>query len=79
MKIDWIRFHGIYGDCEYAVGTNGVRELRIESYCTEPGLSACELRMECDGDVVKVRSLDGANYDYQRAVAGCPRVSATAS
>lgn len=67
MRIDWIRFHGAYGDCEYSVGNGGVRKMSIESFCTEPGLSACELQMECDGDVVKVRRLDGANYDFQKA------------
>jgi hypothetical protein len=67
MKIDWIRFHGVYGDCEFHTGKDGVRELHIEEYSPESYCSSSELRMVCDGDVIKVRSLNGANYDFQKA------------
>lgn len=67
MKIDWIKFHGIYGDLEYIVGLNGVRELRIEMYSTEPFCGRSQLRIYCDGDVHRVRSLEGSNYDFKKS------------
>lgn len=67
MRIDWIIFHGIYDDSEYTLGREGVRELLIESCVTEPYCRRSQLRIYYDGDVYKVRSLDGANYDFRKA------------
>jgi hypothetical protein len=67
MKIDWIKFCGSYGDSYYEVGKNGIQDLYIEDCSTEAHCERKQLRMVCDGELEKVRKLDGSTYGYQKS------------
>ena len=67
MKLVWIKFYGIYGDCEHIVGHNGVSSLTIEHYSPEPYCSRSRLQIVCESGVNKIRDLEGANYDFQES------------
>ena len=69
MKIEWIKFYGAYGDVGYAVGEGTVEELFIETYSSEPFCGRSLLRIKTMTGIEKVRSLDGANYDFAKPTA----------
>jgi hypothetical protein len=66
MKLRWIKFYGSYGDVEFVLGRDGVTDMFIERYSSEPFCGRSQLYVAMDSGTEKVRSLDGVNYDFKK-------------
>ena len=69
MYVEWIKFYGVYGDAEFRAEKDGIAILDIVSYSPAPDCGRTELQIYCTDGTRKIRSLDGANYDYKEKAA----------